>query len=371
MRLHFGPQRGTPVQHRGVRTAASMVVIAAALAACSSNQETAANRQAAVASDSTTAPTPTSSASTSPLEELPTSTGQGAQAPLTLGPAPKAPQVQLTTRGHVAHLEISPGIGSAPVIRYEARMTRAGASFESGRSIEDCNANVQEISPCDLASQTRGKWDVYARAFGKNGSSPWIQVGTATIDSCTSSDAWNGTCEVYDKGPGGGLVFYADPSKDRGYRYIEAAPAGWNGTSKDPVRQWCRLKEGPDWRGIKTESGIGAGRLNTLDIVQHCGSETAAGLAAAYYGANSSFWYLPSTAELNAMYNLRSEIGGLTNENENARDSYWSSERYKASASDWNYSGEPLATKTDLKRGTSSSFETMSSTYGVRPIRRF
>ena len=128
-----------------------------------------------------------------------------------------------------------------------------------------------------------------------------------------------GVCEEFDTGPGGGFVFYDAGSRQSWGRYLEAAPKGWSGSPDDPGKQWCA----PGQRGYKSflasGTGIGSGASNTALVVQNCGTDTAAGLAADYRGGGKSDWFLPSKDELMKVYDRRSEIGALVD------DGFWSS----------------------------------------------
>jgi hypothetical protein len=57
-----------------------------------------------------------------------------------------------------------------------------------------------------------------------------ITKGKLVIAACAG-----GTCAVGDVGPGGGLIIYVDTV---GKRYVEAAPATWNGGTSSPRASW-------------------------------------------------------------------------------------------------------------------------------------
>jgi len=97
---------------------------------------------------------------------------------------------------------------------------------------------------------------------------------------------------------------------------LEAAPAGWSGEVDDPEVAWCG--EGT-YDSVLTGDGIGEGRENTRRIIEVCGVESAAGVAAGYTGGGLSDWFLPSVDELDALYEQRAVVGGL------ASDDFWSS----------------------------------------------
>ena len=124
-----------------------------------------------------------------------------------------------------------------------------------------------------------------------------------------------GDCGVGDIGPGGGVVFYDAGSTQPWGRYMEAAPAGWNGGSEDPNVEWCT-----DGTGTRKEHpfDIGSGATNTQIELNQCPSGAGA-LAAGYRGGGKSDWFLASKDELNELYEQRETVGGFGNHG------YWSS----------------------------------------------
>jgi hypothetical protein len=135
--------------------------------------------------------------------------------------------------------------------------------------------------------------------------------------------ATGGTCEVGDRGPGGGNIFYVatgtfscGANLTSTCKYLEAAPSYW---STSPQRPWATGTPTSgnaisDVTGItnedgenNTSTGIGLGLKNSIAIVAQNGTydaiynDYAAGAARAYAGNSKSDWYLPTTAELNQM----------------------------------------------------------------------
>ena len=165
---------------------------------------------------------------------------------------------------------------------------------------------------------------------------------------------------VGDLGPSGGHIFYDKGSVSDGWRYLEAAPASLEWSSKV-------------WGGYGTVVGgtglvIGTGASNTEKIVAKFGDvEPYAGktdyaaklctdLEVTNGGATYDDWFLPSKDELNLMYqNLKNEgIGGFSDEN------YWSSSEYNA-----NYAwGQYFASG-------NQRYYTRSANGRVRPVRAF
>ncbi len=124
------------------------------------------------------------------------------------------------------------------------------------------------------------------------------------------SCANGGPCAIGSKGPGGGRVFYDAGTKKSWGRYLEAAPVGWSGSPDDPRIPWC-----DDGRPVLiggTKAGFGSGAANTRRMTAKCDSG-AANLARAYKGGGKTDWYLPSKAELNALYANRAAVGGCPN----------------------------------------------------------
>lgn len=143
------------------------------------------------------------------------------------------------------------------------------------------------------------------------------------IDDVSLSCAQGGVCVVGDKGPGGGVVFYASK---------------WNFTSEvsDCVSSCRYLEAAP--------SDVG-------DPVEW---DTAMPTALDYTSNGLSDWYLPTKDDLNEMYVQRGKVGGL------AKDYYWSSSM-----------SAPGSAHMQYFNGGKRSIATYSSLYRVRPIRAF
>ena len=204
-----------------------------------------------------------------------------------------------------------------------------------------------------LESNTKGK------------KSRWVvrstPVGTPNASSCASG---GGVCVVGDTGPGGGKVFYAPGGAFReddapcgpDCRYLEAAPAGWNGgDGPDPNRRWgggtglggeCSNKTilGAD------RSSVGSGFANTAAIMADCPStdpanaqSAPAALAASTYaptvnGVVVTGWFLPSRDELTLLD--VSGVGGLVPGVTNPGVVYWSSSQYNAEYAWYQFAGQ-------------------------------
>ena len=126
---------------------------------------------------------------------------------------------------------------------------------------------------------------------------------------------------VGDSGPGGGTVFYVSttgfncgPTLTARCRYLEAAPALWNGGATEPKRRWANTTyqsttvnnvSSPE---TATATAIGWGYRNTRAIILQGNTDpatSAAALADSYTvtvrGIAIDDWYLPSLDELNQM----------------------------------------------------------------------
>lgn len=183
--------------------------------------------------------------------------------------------------------------------------------------------------------------------------------------------ASGGECAVGDTGPGGGIVFYVASgtfscglSGASTCKYLEAAPANWNGAGGDPNISWSTDTDPGAGRGNQTTSvpgadgtAIGTGYQNSLDISNQYGNAgvtTAAMKARLYSGGSKSDWHLPSKNELNELYLKRATVGGF------ADDTYWSSSESasdKAWRQNMTLSNQFTYDKFDVSR--------------VRPIRAF
>jgi hypothetical protein len=178
------------------------------------------------------------------------------------------------------------------------------------------------------------------------------------------------TYSVGDIGPSGGYVFYENPNYTTdGWRYLEAAPAGWSGGSEDP--RYVFGYHRPEGTNIlvSTGTGIGSGKENAEALVSAMGSaayssssgstttaEYAARMCANYRGGGYADWFLPSKDELNLMrQNLYlNNLGGFSGFN------YWSSSEDDAGDA-W---GQDFSDGYQFNHGR-------SNVYRVRPVRAF
>jgi len=126
-----------------------------------------------------------------------------------------------------------------------------------------------------------------------NESSQVPSEATVVIKGPTAADCRNGkSCSVGQKGPAGGVVFYAAASRQSWGRYLEAAPMT---PSSAPKAEWC--KGYYDTIDEALDQGIGSGRGNSLAMLNLCESG-AATVADRFTAGGKSDWFLPSADEL-------------------------------------------------------------------------
>lgn len=178
-----------------------------------------------------------------------------------------------------------------------------------------------------------------------------LLVSVALLAACSSAGS-AGDYQVGDPGPGGGIVFYDAGSVQPWGRYMEAAPADWNGGDGDPGIAWCNVTDAP----IPGTDGtaIGMGAANTTAMLAGCSS--GAGVSAqAYAGGGTSDWFLPSTDELNTLSDQLASAGMF------AAGMYWSSSQ----------DGAYEAWGLNFADGTQYDYYPRPNTFYVRPVRAF
>lgn len=115
---------------------------------------------------------------------------------------------------------------------------------------------------------------------------------------------------IGDRGPAGGIVFYAKKRASLGWQFLEAAPA-----DLDDLMAW-----GDNTDLSKTGTAIGTGEQNTAAITNKLGARDFASQACAAFALGGfDDWFLPSKDELQEMFLQKMAIGGFTVGN------YWSS----------------------------------------------
>jgi uncharacterized repeat protein (TIGR02543 family) len=201
-----------------------------------------------------------------------------------------------------------------------------------------------------------------------SGGNKIIEITKGSTGDKTLNARWT---KVGTIGPAGGYIFYDRATDDSwdgtGWRYLEAAPAGWSGKDNDP--EYFFGYHRPEGVNIEvgTNIAIGSGKDNTdtlvaamgLDAYQYdSGTEKcnyAAKVAKDYSGGGYTDWFLPSRDELNEMYqNLkRQSLGGFST------DSYVSSSE----------GGNEIMWCQDFSGGNKSN--TNRGLSRVRPVRAF
>lgn len=176
---------------------------------------------------------------------------------------------------------------------------------------------------------------------------------------CTTS----GICPIGSTGPGGGIVFYDAGSQQSWGRYLEAAPNGWSGKPSDPNSLWCNVNTDvvPTITDPLLRAGLGRGNYNTNAMLAACASG-AATLAHNYRGGGMQNWYLPSSLEAKAMYDVlwaANSASGGTNIGKFNPNAYWTSTQ-----ADWDYAGILMV---DGTLSTSIKVYALS----IRPVRAF
>jgi len=186
----------------------------------------------------------------------------------------------------------------------------------------------------------------------------------------------NGKCEIGNKGPGGGIVFYVAPTPQSWGQYLEVAPATWNGRNTHSWDSWCDVSD--DSLGSKVTDPelkeligdeIGNGRGNTQLMTAYCKSG-AGNLASAYRGGGKSDWFLPSKDELDQLCQYaRGQKQSVSSCNRTGKLKadfafpavvYWSSSE-STTQSAWSQ---------DFRDGLPHSYYRSTTSY-VRPVRAF
>ncbi len=188
--------------------------------------------------------------------------------------------------------------------------------------------------------------------------SPAISRGAVASPCATGGGAAN-TCVVGDTGPGGGIVFYVNSVNTPGSNYMEAVVASmtpaWSDTNAGSYYIWC--VGGGQTANVTTGAAIGAGKVNTDNMVTACTSG-AANSVRAYTGGGLAVgsWSLPSRDELNALYVQRATVGGF------AAVFYWSSSQLNSGSGNAWFQSFGGGSQGDGGKGNA---------FRVRPVRAF
>jgi hypothetical protein len=158
------------------------------------------------------------------------------------------------------------------------------------------------------------------------------ELATSSVDTFSPTDiskfevscAKGGPCQVGDRGPGGGIVFYVSetPFNAPGTKcqtnclYLEYATTGWLAQKQNPPQRdcgsweiiqrpftgvwedpYCLLLKNNSFKG-KTGRTIGSGYGNTTKLLAAAGIGSGPAVVRNYRGGGKSDWFVPSIDEL-------------------------------------------------------------------------
>lgn len=197
----------------------------------------------------------------------------------------------------------------------------------------------------------------YVRAYATN------SMGTAYGEEYSFTTLPMTAYAVGDQGPAGGIIFYDKGFFSNGWRYLEAAPAGWNDPGPDDA--WVDLEWGCYEILIdETSTDIGTGKENTLKILANgcAGADNAVRLAADATINGYTDWFLPSRDELHELYHNLNNLGPNFHSNFGYLTFTYTSSSELNDISGWG-----------LDFGTGSNVQHLKkiATIAVRPVRRF
>lgn len=193
----------------------------------------------------------------------------------------------------------------------------------------------------------------------------WVEFQITARSARTCNPG--GDCAVGDTGPGGGIVVFNAGSQQEWGQYLEIAPVGWAGSQNDPQKGWCPTSSSKYGTDLGTSRDLGKGTANTKAVIDACGTDTAAGIAAAYRGGGKSDWFLPSMSELYKVWQDRSSNPTFLQDSVN----YWTSSQAETDI--------PAALKMAIELSNADWDENegpffraqMTSERHVRPMRAF
>ncbi len=174
----------------------------------------------------------------------------------------------------------------------------------------------------------------------------WDFTTNAIISDMTLYAKWS-PLQIGDLGHAGGYVFYDKGIYSDGWRYLEAAPDGWNSNESDSRSEWGAF--GYAIAPNITETALGAGETNTQVVVSYhdnlseqypdkgdyytnsiayhgfnfgsVAAKSCSDYSITVSGITYDDWFLPSKDELNYIYQnlVIHNLGGFSG------DYYWSS----------------------------------------------
>jgi hypothetical protein len=175
--------------------------------------------------------------------------------------------------------------------------------------------------------------------------------------------------EEGDRGPGGGWIFYKNPTSTDSWKYLECAPTD----AADTPVAWDPNTEKPLYMGSNLLSAdVGKGKSNTDYIMQMQktgkGNFPAAQQAKNYRSNGKDDWFLPTTAELKKIH-LVLEANKEFRASFRQNNFYWSSTETRSSTSDPNR-GKIVETTALPETGVSRPINKTKQLY-VRAVRQF
>jgi uncharacterized repeat protein (TIGR02543 family) len=204
-----------------------------------------------------------------------------------------------------------PAPAPAPTPTYTVTFDSQGGSAVASQTVAH-GGKVTEPTAPTRTSYTFGGW------YKESGCTNDWDFDTDTVTSDVPLYAkWTPLYALRDTGPEGGLIFYVkEGGYSDGWMYLEAAPS-----DQSTAAFW-----GCSGTAIGTETGVGTGEQNTIDIENGCiTADTAADICANLILGD---WFLPSRYELDLMYdnlhNIDTPVGDF------ADNYYWSSSENNA-----------------------------------------
>jgi hypothetical protein len=243
---------------------------------------------------------------------------------------------------------------------------------------------TSDISGVTKLTKSDGKWKATVKlatpvsgtitfmVWAVNSAEEHLYSGYGSITVPDSTSITVTTQEGYalrDLGPAGGYIFYDKGSYSNSWRYLEAARAGWSGTSDDPGYTFGYHRPSGTNLEVGTGTAIGTGKANTTALVAAMGDtayDAASGTTKTLYAAKVCSdhdggayddWFLPSKEEMDLMYdNLKaSAVGGFSTWY------YWNSSEY----------GDALAWCQHFDSNGNWDNSIRANAYQVRPVRSF
>lgn len=253
---------------------------------------------------------------------------------------------------------------------YKVTFDSQGATTEATPTSKTVTSPATTVGVLPAAPEkTDYSFDGWYTAVSGGGTK--FTADTTVTGDITVYAKWFGPVTLKGFGPSGGYVFYDKGEYTDGWRYLEAAPEGWSGTSTDPTYVFGYNRTTSDGTNVAvgTNTGIGTGKANTVALVAAMGEKAynsgdaglfkamyAAKACADYRGGGHDDWFLPSKDELNQMYiNLKkNSLGGFS------ADDYWSSSE----------GGAIFAWHQNFNYGYQNDFDRYPNDR-VRPVRAF